>query len=1041
MICTRRPAAVLLALLAAACSDDPGDNVKPATALPDAGGLFYDLVAGSDESSAAPDLPLNCPGAAFCPCAENNECDSDWCIWTPEGKQCAEICVTNCPEGFKCAQPQGSDAVNLCVPRWGHLCDPCTESSTCASLGLDHPACVDQGAAGSFCGAPCVADTDCPSGYSCAVSKNSEGTQSKQCVRAQGTDCLCSQWAGESQLSTACFVDGPGGGQCAGTRSCTTEGLGDCTVPPTSEELCDGMDNDCDGSTDNGACDDDNPCTQDVCDPSKKGDKACSFKNVDVQCDADDNLCTDGDMCSKGVCTPGTAKGCDDKNPCTLDGCDPAKGCVATDDDGKPCDDENPCTVGDACQGGGCSAGQSKVCSSEDPCVVAKCDLTRDGKCVYNAKAAGAPCDDGDGCTVDATCVSGNCTGKPANCDDQNACTSDSCTKAIGCQHAPANDGAACNDGNGCTQGGGCQGGVCKAGTPVSCDDADPCTTDTCDSQSGKCAHVPNSQPCDDGNACTQSDTCAGGACVGQGKSCDDNNPCTDDSCDPATKVCKNIANSKPCDDANACTQGDVCKAGACSPGAGACNNGDPCKANGDCLSGVCLNGVCASALKCGPLGTTSNGLLGEVVIDKAASINTNTGTLSWGGNTIGGEGKPGVTVKSQSAIGGVGAPQIRVLHFKSLKIAQGVTVKVSGTLGLALIAQTTLEVAGSLDAAGASGTSGKTNVAGSAGASGPAGYKGGGFISGQGCINNAGKAQGPGAGPGAACGGPGSDGGQGSDGGGGGGGGGACGGTGGNGGGHASTGEAGFAGAAATNGANATGFSGSPGAGSAGCSGGQSGGMGSPYGAANLQSMYGGSGGSGGGDGGFGGFGGKASNSCSSVTAGGDPGFSGGGGGGGGGGGALLLCASSKVAIAASGVVSVQGGSGGSGGAPGSATMGKNPTFNIKCIAGGGGGGGRSGGGGGGGGGSGGSGFLSSATIEHNGTIKAGGGVGGGQGFAFSGGSGGFGKNGGGNGGKGGSGGTGGKGGKGGDGYIRVEAGKAFLNGTYSGKLSQGGI
>ena len=46
-----------------------------------------------------------------------------------------------------------------------------------------------------------------------------------------------------------------------------------------------------------------------------------------------------------------------------------------------------------------------------------------------------------------------------------------------------------------------------------------------------------------------------------------------------------------------------------------------------------------------------------------------------------------------------------------------------------------------------------------------------------------------------------------------------------------------------------------------------------------------------------------------------------------------------------------------------------------------------------------------------------------------------------GGQGGKGGSGGTGGQGGKGGKGYIRVQANKAFLNGSYTGKLTQGGL
>jgi hypothetical protein len=550
-----------------------------------------------------------------------------------------------------------------------------------------------------------------------------------------------------------------------------------CEVPPASKEVCDGLDNDCDGSTDNGACDDDSACTQDFCDPKKKGDKSCTHKDMKGPCDADDNSCTDGDTCDKGVCVPGTAKDCDDKNPCTLDECKPGKGCVTTNDDGKPCDDENPCTIGDACKEASCGAGKDKVCNSNDPCVSAKCDLTQGGKCAYNNKPDGALCDDGDKCTTSGTCKSGNCGGKPTDRNDQNACTTDTCDKDKGCTHAAAGDGTNCNDGNTCTQGGGCSGGVCKAGTPLTCDDKDPCTTDTCDAKAGKCVFTPvvgcggncaAIKDCkDDGNSCTTT-ACTQGKCVSAPNSaaCDDNNPCTDkDAC--AGGACKGVG--KSCDDGNPCTD-DSCKAGKCAPGAASCGKGDKCLLDGDCILGVCLAGACASALKCGPLGMMSNGLLGDVIIGQSASINTNAGTITWGGKTIGGDGKPGVMVKTQPAAGAGAAAQMRVFHFKSLKINQGVKEKVSGTLGLAFIASSTVSILGTLDGAGVVGGKGSSNVAGSAGASGPGGYKGGQFIKGQGCANNAGKAQGPGAAPGSPCGGAGSEGGAGQAGGGGGG-------------------------------------------------------------------------------------------------------------------------------------------------------------------------------------------------------------------------------------------------------------------------------
>jgi hypothetical protein len=46
---------------------------------------------------------------------------------------------------------------------------------------------------------------------------------------------------------------------------------------------------------------------------------------------------------------------------------------------------------------------------------------------------------------------------------------------------------------------------------------------------------------------------------------CQDANPCTDDSCNPATLGCVHLNNSASCDDGNACTAGDVCSSGVCS--------------------------------------------------------------------------------------------------------------------------------------------------------------------------------------------------------------------------------------------------------------------------------------------------------------------------------------------------------------------------------------------------------------------------------------------------------------------------------------------
>ena len=88
--------------------------------------------------------------------------------------------------------------------------------------------------------------------------------------------------------------------------------------------------------------------------------------------------------------------------------------------------------------------------------------------------------------------------------------------------------------------------------------------------QSG-CFNPPKSGPCDDGNACTQTDSCVTGMCVGSNPvQCSAIDQChVPGVCDPGTGACSNpqAANGTSCDDGNACTQVDVCQTGVCTGG------------------------------------------------------------------------------------------------------------------------------------------------------------------------------------------------------------------------------------------------------------------------------------------------------------------------------------------------------------------------------------------------------------------------------------------------------------------------------------------
>lgn len=101
----------------------------------------------------------------------------------------------------------------------------------------------------------------------------------------------------------------------------------------------------CDGSANTA-------CSKAECD---KLSGKCGFisEKDGKSCDADGTVCSSGDACAKGVCTAGQVLACDDNNPCTTDVCDAKEGCKST-ATSAPCGDGNACTQGDACKGGVC---------------------------------------------------------------------------------------------------------------------------------------------------------------------------------------------------------------------------------------------------------------------------------------------------------------------------------------------------------------------------------------------------------------------------------------------------------------------------------------------------------------------------------------------------------------------------------------------------------------------------------------------------------------------------------------------------------------
>jgi len=376
-------------------------------------------------------------------------------------------------------------------------------------------------------------------------------------------------------------------------------------------------------------CDDGDGCTADTCDPQI----GCTFTSKSGPCD-DGDACTNADTCGPKGCA-GVAidvkTACDDSKSCTADTCDPKTGCTHNGLTGNLCDDGNQLTVKDTCDAGvcvpgkitgvftckvdaDCKAADSKnLCKGVHSCDVSKgtcvinsatvtppCDVSKDGTCLKTAcdpnsgKCIGTPAKDGASCDADGSlcttldaCKSGLCTaGSVLICDDKNPCTNDSCDPKKGCLAIPNT--APCDDGDACTTKDACAGTTCTGGLAKGCDDGNPCTVDSCEKTSG-CVAKPQGGGCDDGDACTTSDQCSGGACgPGKAKLCDDGKTCTLDVCDSKTGSCSakigaaaSGLDGKICDDGNPCTSANVCKNGACQGGsAKTCDDGKKCTAD-----------------------------------------------------------------------------------------------------------------------------------------------------------------------------------------------------------------------------------------------------------------------------------------------------------------------------------------------------------------------------------------------------------------------------------------------------------------------------
>jgi MYXO-CTERM domain-containing protein len=296
---------------------------------------------------------------------------------------------------------------------------------------------------------------------------------------------------------------------------------------------------------------------------------------------------------------------------------------------GAPCSKAADCTsaecVDGVCCDTPCGSGATLDCQA---CSVAA-GAAADGTC---QSLTGTACDDGDACTQTDNCKAGTCAGgNPVLCTAKDQCHEPGvCDPMSGlCSNPVKQDGTACDDGDACTQADSCKAGTCAGGNPVLCTAKDQCREPgVCDPMTGLCSKPakPEGSACDDGNACTLTDSCKAGTCTGGNPVvCTAKDQCHEPGvCDPITGLCSKPAkpDGTACDDGDACTQTDSCKAGTCTGGnpvvctakdhcyepgvcdpmTGLCSG--PAKQDGSpCSGGTCFAGVCVRGQDSGPSG------------------------------------------------------------------------------------------------------------------------------------------------------------------------------------------------------------------------------------------------------------------------------------------------------------------------------------------------------------------------------------------------------------------------------------------------------